>query len=201
MEYRQTLAVYGWFRENYAGIFLDDIINIVFIFYRLKMDSNILSNDEQESLLNLLIDTIKNQKENGLENLNLLNNELLYRASEHNFSAREFYKSCDVKKPTITIIQSGKDHVFGGYTTQRWSNKIVRAGTKRVNDPNTFLFMIRPKVKAVFFNQRYAKTGQTAIWVYEDYKYGPIFGYGDICIGDECNEHRNNNDTSIYICI
>ena len=62
MDVRQRHTVYGWIRENYAGSFLDDIINIIFIFYQIKLNSNILSADEQDSLLNLLLDALFNKK-------------------------------------------------------------------------------------------------------------------------------------------
>ena len=45
---------------------------------------------------------------------------LLYRASEHGYSAESFHKCCDNKGPTLVIIKSPKGWIFGGYTTQSW---------------------------------------------------------------------------------
>ena len=45
---------------------------------------------------------------------------LLYRASEHGYTAESFHKCCDNKGPTLVIIKSPKGWIFGGYTTQSW---------------------------------------------------------------------------------
>ena len=47
---------------------------------------------------------------------------LIYRASEHGYTARSFHKYCDdVKGPTLIVIKSSEGWIFGGYTTQSWS--------------------------------------------------------------------------------
>ena len=50
--------------------------------------------------------------------------KLIYRASEHRYSAKSFHKYCDnVKGPTLVIIKSSEGYIFGGYTTQSWSGE------------------------------------------------------------------------------
>ena len=46
--------------------------------------------------------------------------KLLYRASEHGYTAESFHKCCDGKKPTLIVIKSCRGWIFGGYTTQSW---------------------------------------------------------------------------------
>ncbi len=46
--------------------------------------------------------------------------KLIYRASEHGYTARSFHKYCDDVTPTLVIIKSHNDCIFGGYTTQSW---------------------------------------------------------------------------------
>ncbi len=46
--------------------------------------------------------------------------KLLYRASEHEYSARSFHECCDDKEPTLIVIKSSGGWIFGGYTTQSW---------------------------------------------------------------------------------
>ncbi len=46
--------------------------------------------------------------------------KLLYRASEHEYSATSFHECCDDKGPTLVIIKSSGGWIFGGYTTQSW---------------------------------------------------------------------------------
>ena len=47
--------------------------------------------------------------------------KLIYRASEHGYTAKSFYEYCDDKGPTLIIIKSSEEWIFGGYTTQSWS--------------------------------------------------------------------------------
>ena len=46
---------------------------------------------------------------------------LLYRASEHDYTAKSFHDYCDDKGPTLVIIKSSRGWIFGGYTTQSWN--------------------------------------------------------------------------------
>ena len=43
------------------------------------------------------------------------NLKLLYRSSEHNFTAKSYHKYCDGHGPTLTIIHSTYGNIFGGY--------------------------------------------------------------------------------------
>ena len=51
--------------------------------------------------------------------------KLIYRASEHNYSAKSFHECCDDKGPTLVIIKSSGGWIFGGYTTQSWSGTCI----------------------------------------------------------------------------
>ncbi len=46
---------------------------------------------------------------------------LLYRASEHGYTAESFHEYCDNKRPTLVVIKSSGGWLFGGYTTRSWS--------------------------------------------------------------------------------
>ena len=47
--------------------------------------------------------------------------KLIYRASEHEYSAESFHQYCNNKGPTLIVIKSSGGWIFGGYTTQSWS--------------------------------------------------------------------------------
>ncbi len=47
--------------------------------------------------------------------------KLIYRASEHEYSAESFHQYCDGQRPTLIVIKSNGGWIFGGYTTQSWS--------------------------------------------------------------------------------
>ena len=49
----------------------------------------------------------------------------IYRASEHDYTAKSFHEFCDnVKGPTLIIIQSTEGWIFGGFTNQSWDGCI-----------------------------------------------------------------------------
>ena len=49
--------------------------------------------------------------------------KLIYRASEHGYSAKTFHEYCDDKGPTLVVLKSDGGWIFGGYTTQSWSGR------------------------------------------------------------------------------
>ncbi len=49
--------------------------------------------------------------------------KLLYRASEHEYTAKSFHEYCDNKGPTLIVIKSSEGWIFGGYTTESWNGK------------------------------------------------------------------------------
>ena len=51
---------------------------------------------------------------------------LIYRASEHEYTAKSFHQYCDNKGPTLVLIKSSEGWIFGGYTTQSW--KVIHPG-------------------------------------------------------------------------
>ena len=51
--------------------------------------------------------------------------KLIYRASEHGYTAESFHEYCDDKGPTLIVIKSSGGWIFGGYTTQSWSGDCI----------------------------------------------------------------------------
>ena len=50
---------------------------------------------------------------------------LLYRASEHGYTAKSFHEHCDDRGSTLVVIKSRGGCIFGGYTTQSWSGDSI----------------------------------------------------------------------------
>ena len=84
MAERQKLIVYGYVRSNYNEQFINDIIDIIYKYYLITIASNILNEDEKRQFMNFLCDRLKQQIQYQL--INDMNTELLYRASDHDFS-------------------------------------------------------------------------------------------------------------------
>ncbi len=51
--------------------------------------------------------------------------KMIYRASEHGYTAKSFHKYCDNKGPTLMMIKSSEGWIFGGYTTQSWGGRCI----------------------------------------------------------------------------
>ena len=180
MSHKLKEAVYGWIRQNYDESFLDDIADIIYQFYLIKIDSNILSSDEQISLFNLLFNEIAKHEDN--KDIKSIETKLLYRGSVNGMSATTFHEICDDKGPTLTVIHNEHDHIFGGYANKSWNWKMGK-----VADKKAFLWMVRPNVKVFGFKEDVTE-GESA--VSNSQYYGPMFGKGsDLWIG---NQAKNN---------
>ena len=87
---------------------------------RVKISKYCLKNPSE-----LLVDTqIVNEQYDAKLQEWLGNNckwKLIYRSSEHDYTARSFHEYCDNKRPTLIIIKSSEGWIFGGYTTQSWT--------------------------------------------------------------------------------
>ena len=141
---------------------------------------------------------------------------LLYRASEHEYTAKSFHEYCDDKGPTLVIIKSSRGWIFGGYTTQSWAyNKPTQE--KRIQlshlliylvifkeDPEAFIFTLKNPygVGPTRFRGRYRNS-----YIACGRQFGPDFSdncNGDIGIMDKCNREDNcwiyNDGTRGYDC-
>ena len=45
---------------------------------------------------------------------------LIYRATQDGFEARDFHSKCDNKSDTLIVIKSTNGNIFGGYTVRNW---------------------------------------------------------------------------------
>jgi len=64
---------------------------------------------------------------------------VLYRATRDGFSSFKFHEKCDNKGPTLTVIRSNNDYLFGGYTPQPW---ISGDEVRLISSPDTFIFTL-----------------------------------------------------------
>ena len=110
---------------------------------------------------------------------------LLYRGSENNFDANKFHELCDGKGPTLILVRSEKQKLFGGYSKTLWhSNNTFSKGS------GSFLFSLSQQTKHELIQGRegYAIRGGKG--------NGPIFGgYSngdrDLRISHSCNQQNN----------
>jgi hypothetical protein len=148
---------------------------------RLKLDSKIILDARLEARLVHLCQFQASDKW-----------KLLYRGSDHGFSAFNFHAKCDNTPNTLTIIKSKMGHVFGGYTRATWESPHSLGSFKF--DQEAFLFSLinaerKPiKMKISKDREEYA--------IGFNSRLGPIFGAGyDIFISDNSmmNESSYSN--------
>lgn len=123
--------------------------------------------------------------------------ELLFRGSETNFNWSKFHSKCDEISPTLVIIRSKDDDVFGGYTKADWSDiyrgeklvchvsaksdseKIVNLYEEKFKpDPHAFTFMLKwEKSVKEYVDSKCA--------IYCEKSYGPCFGDFSLFMNDK----------------
>ena len=48
--------------------------------------------------------------------------ELIFRMSENGTKSEDYHKYCDNKGPTLTLVKTIKNKIFGGFTPLNWKN-------------------------------------------------------------------------------
>ena len=193
MEHRLRMAVYGWIRGNYDQTFLDDISDIIYDFYLIRMDSKILSTSEQMELLDLVFTELTKANEKDMKSIDA---KLLYRGSEHQFDCRKFHEFCDNKGATLTIIKSEKGNIFGGYTSKSLSSEY-----KQLMDSEAFVFLIKSDDEEL--NKKCPlrfkiKKDRIRHGVTSFSLWGPTFGSAIVIGGDRYNAYSHCTMTSDY---
>ena len=88
---------------------------------------------------------------------------LIYKATKNGLTSYDFHKYCDGKGPTVSIIKTGDNILFGGFLNISWSNY---GGDSY--DKKSFLFSLN-------LNKIYENTGNCACVL--DKEKGSYFGY------------------------
>ena len=127
-------------------------------------DSKIINNDRDKK--ETIINWIKQKT-----NKNIINLEKIFVMSINGSASKDFHKYCDNKGPTLTIVKTTKNKIFGGFTPLNWDN----SGSKIDIDNQTFIFSLNLMKKYDMINIKkqaiYCRTG-----------YGPYFGGKDFSI-------------------
>ena len=77
-----------------------------------SLNSAIIKNKEQLMFLKQYIEKGKSKR---------IKMELLYSATKDGGDPSIFHQKCDDISPTLTVIKTNTDKIFGGYTTQSWN--------------------------------------------------------------------------------
>ena len=123
--------------------------------------SSIINSDipKQNIIINWIKDKIK--KDN-------IKFELIFKMSIHGYSSYDFHENCDNMGPTLILIKTTKDRIFGGFTPLNWKEESEK-GVKFDENDETFIFSLNLMKKYDMIDYR----GKEAIKCWN--KMGPIF--------------------------
>ena len=96
--------------------------------------------------------------------------QLLWQGSTDDYAASTFHSKCNGKGPTLTVVQSDKGNVFGGYTSESWG---FGGGGAYKYDATAFVYSLTHKAKC-------DKQKEPEYSIHDDSSYGPVFGGGMI---------------------
>jgi len=123
--------------------------------------SSIINNEISKQ--NIIIRWIKSKT-----NKNSIHFELLFKMSINGNSAHDFHKYCDNMGPTLILIKTTKDKIFGGFTPLNWKEENQK-GVKYDENNETFIFSLNLMKKYDMIDFK----GKEAIKCWN--KMGPVF--------------------------
>ena len=141
-----------------------------------KMNSNILQYDSKLITNISQIELIKTGIKN-YDNSKKIKLSLLFRASRDGDTIKAFHDRVDGISPTISLIETKTNYIFGGFTDHAWDSK---SGCVKTN--NTFMFS---------FNKKKIYIGKNGGKICCGNGYGPWFCGGAGVYGD--NYFKTNN--------
>ena len=161
--------------------------------------SNILSFKQDLDLFTLLTEELNDRISS--KHLNLL-----YRASEHNFTSKSFHDKCDNHGPTITIIESNYGNIFGAYVKLKWPSEDEPchwSGNNHHYSNDMFIFLVKSnkplqKCPIIFKKTHYHSQ---APFINHEANRGFVIGacgIHNISIGNKCNEEVTERYRKCY---
>ena len=152
-------------------------------------DSNIIGHDnnKQNMLIKWIEEKIKKVKEN-------LSTKLIFKMSKDGEQSEDFHKCCDNQGPTLILIQTTNNKIFGGFTPLNW--KSPDSGSSTITDPSnqTFIFSLdlNKKYNLLNMNKQAIKCSK---------ELGPDFGNDDIQLKKNLKEGMCYADSSCNFII
>ena len=143
--------------------------NIEFIHnnYEIFKLSSIINNDiNSHILINNWIEETINKKE--------IKYELIFKMSENGTNSEDFHKYCDNKGPTLTLVKTSENKIFGGFTPINWNDE---GGYYKDLNNQTFIFSLNLKKK-------YNMIKKDGYAIYCSKECGPSFGSADFRLNE-----------------
>ena len=146
----------------------------------LLTSSPILKNDINK--INCIINWI-----NEKTNQNSIETELIFKMSENGSNGSDFHRYCDNKGPTLILIKTKNNRIFGGFTPLNWINK---SASIKDESNQTFIFSLNLMKK---FDSINYKNNPAIIC---NLNYGPNFGVTDFQLKENLKNGESYADSS-----
>ena len=140
---RDKDIVYGFIKEiqsvfpkdnSYYNIH-DLIKHLCLLYFHHIIDSKLLTDIEQETLMKLFRDHNK-------DDFDQFHWQLIYRASRDGSTEKNAKEKYEYKKNLVAFIHTENDNIFGGYTSHGWDHSDSNDGVYH-EDKHAFVFGIR----------------------------------------------------------
>ena len=145
------MITFGYIRTIYTNQQIPEAVQcIVLLFYARHLDSEILTDAETKTLLDLF------EKHDKFTELGNFYYDRIFHGLEDGFRAQTFVEKCHNHPNILVIIHTKDENVFGFYTSKGWEGELSPA-LKHAHDKKLFLFLIRstnPKYKPLIASSR-----------------------------------------------
>ena len=94
------------------------------------IDSELINKNEQDSIINWIKEKI---------NKNEIKFQKIFVMSVNGDSSKDFHKYCDNKGPTLTIVKTTQNKIFGGFAPLNW---VTKDKNTKDNNEYTILFSL-----------------------------------------------------------
>ena len=133
---KREILTFGFVRENCQESVPDGVILIMVEFSKLCLESNILTQEEQEYLIEMIEATPQTERFKYNEW------KILCSGKKDGIKQKVFHDTCDGKENTVCLLDvSSTGYVCGGYASIAWKGA---DWNEKGKDDDAFLFVIRP---------------------------------------------------------
>ena len=143
---RDKDIVYGYIKrvqtilpheQNPYFIIVQLIQNLILLYFHNRIDSKLLTEDEQYKLFKLFRD---NARPKFLELLRSKSLKVIFESSAEDMNTKECIEKVYGKQNILVLIHSGNNNICGGYTSNGWPEG---SGHAYIADKHAFIFSIR----------------------------------------------------------
>ena len=115
----------------------------------------------------------------------------IYDAATDGWGAQDFHRRSDKKGWTLTIVETTKDFIFGGFTTAEWESRWFFVHLKPC--PHSFLFSVNEGSKYPM-----TRGGTDAIVCWSS--YCAVFGNWELLISSDSNSNTGSWCRANFAC-